>query len=208
MLFLHSVQEETDIDFNVRCLEVPKKVSIFMSFLWDFPSGCCSRILCICWHTIVYNTYVHMVRFLHEVKRRGGELLGDVVIRYLNLSLNWTTDTIRHFICWRVKSSFKLVWKESTSPMQLTDLASRWSGAAARWPDQNLFDKIRFDHPSVIESPFRLRAQVSKKRRGRAEPYSPPTPSTHHPWLSWFVIKCLMTTSPFIQLLSYFLRVF
>jgi hypothetical protein len=63
------------------------------------------------------------------------------------IALSWKAETTFHY-CWEVKSSFKLVWMESTSPPPATHwLATRLRGAAAHWSDQNLFEKIQFWPP-------------------------------------------------------------
>jgi hypothetical protein len=57
IIFLHSVQEETDIDFNVRCLEVPKKVSIHV-LSKRFP-------LWMLFKNSMYLLTYHMYNFLY-----------------------------------------------------------------------------------------------------------------------------------------------
>ncbi len=55
-------------------------------------------------------------------------------------------ETTFHY-CWRIKSSFKLAWKESISTCNSLIVYSLKYHAAAHWSDQNLLDKIRFRPP-------------------------------------------------------------
>ncbi len=50
-----------------------------------------------------------------------------------DLLQSWKPETTFHY-CYGVKSTFKLVWMESTSPCNsLNGYCTRWSGAAAHW---------------------------------------------------------------------------
>ncbi len=73
------------------------------------------------------------------------------------LTLSSETETTFHF-CWRVISSFKMVWMESTLPCNaLISHSLRWRCCSLVWP-KSLFSKTGFDHLGRDQSSFWLSA--------------------------------------------------
>ncbi len=66
-----------------------------------------------------------------------------------SLFLFWAERQRRHSIIagGYIKYSFRLVFEWNLPPRATHWLAARWSGAAAHWSDQNIWDKIRFWPP-------------------------------------------------------------
>jgi hypothetical protein len=68
------------------------------------------------------------------------------------------TDTTFHY-CWRVKSSFILVWMESTTWfISLIGYSLKWRCCSLVWP-KYLWSKTGFDRPGRDQESFRLLAQ-------------------------------------------------
>jgi len=73
---------------------------------------------------------------------------------------SWKAETTFHF-CWWVKSSFQLVWMESTTPCNSL-LGQSFSGTAAHWSDPYLFWQKPVLTFGRDHSCFRLTAQSSR----------------------------------------------
>jgi hypothetical protein len=67
-----------------------------------------------------------------------------------------SSETTFHY-CWRVKSIFKLVWMNSTSPIHLIDWLLVEVALLLIGLTKISLTKSSFYHPSVIESSLRLR---------------------------------------------------
>ncbi len=62
-----------------------------MSFLWDFPSGCCSRILRICWHTTCtyIRTHGQIPTWTLSYSSEGSPALAVFRPHYLQIVFSW-----------------------------------------------------------------------------------------------------------------------